>query len=669
MAEVDPLRRRQQKDQLAQKTSAPVKDNDDDELLALDKEPKPKKKDRLDYSRFNNVGEDTKAQRIETGDIVWDDLNMTEKKDVFHQEEQIQAILEQKRQEEDDWKRQLKEKPSDLSWVQGRHFATYEAFCVGRVECTFKKAGNEAFKGGNHDEALQHWNAGVDMLLALGTIPPEAWIVICILRNNLAQVYLKKGMWNKVKELTEKVLEREPTNEKALYRRAQAFFALSIWDKAEKDLELLVKHNPGNKEGAKLLAECRRKLGRDQKKLKGKAVNDIANGILELTSDGTVRKLKIEEYGEGDADEAASWFKDSWLGKGEEKAVVTCQIVITSHGGEELYNSREYRPFPETKKARDELKEYMDMVQFLDEEGGKKPRLVGDFYQKVKKKPVRWALGDPGMYKGFDLAVRTLKYKERAVFEVDQPMLNPSVEAFYEKLGFHSGLAGLPQLVYHIEEERLAILEDEVPEKELDLDSKTQRGVKVELQMLAMFVYRDVSPNLDGAKLHGILYPGSPQDPPIKKGDLIRGGFFITRPFDGGLLTQNAYVEWRLGEDEGLYEKEGENREPLRPGGGSFVPKCVADALLSVHWTQLHWGCLVEVRSRVGPELHEICPQYAKQFEQARRDNHKKGKKGGAPVSVMVQIFPADMPRADNSAAAEPQQFIDESNIQDMDIE
>jgi len=273
------------------------------------------------------------------------------------------------------------------------------------------------------------------------------------------------------------------------------------------------------------------------------------------------------------------------------------------------------------------------------------------------------------MYKGFDLAVRTLKYKERAVFEVDQPMLNPSVEAFYEKLGFHSGLAGLPQLVYHIEEERLAILEDEVPEKELDLDSKTQRGVKVELQMLAMFVYRDVSPNLDGAKLHGILYPGSPQDPPIKKGDLIRGGFFITRPFDGGLLTQNAYVEWRLGEDEGLYEKEGENREPLRPGGGSFVPKCVADALLSVHWTQLHWGCLVEVRSRVGPELHEICPQYAKQFEQARRDNHKKGKKGGAPVSVMVQIFPADMPRADNSAAAEPQQFIDESNIQDMDIE
>ena len=31
------------------------------------------------------------------------------------------------------------EKPTDLSWMQGRHFASYEAFCVGRVEATLKK--------------------------------------------------------------------------------------------------------------------------------------------------------------------------------------------------------------------------------------------------------------------------------------------------------------------------------------------------------------------------------------------------------------------------------------------------------------------------------------------------------------------------------------------------
>lgn len=44
---------------------------------------------------------------------------------------------------------------------------------------------------------------------------------------------------------------------------------------------------------------------------------------------------------------------------------------------------------------------------------------MGDFYRKVKKRPVRWFLGDPGMYKGFDLAVRTMKPQERAIFEAE----------------------------------------------------------------------------------------------------------------------------------------------------------------------------------------------------------------------------------------------------------
>lgn len=667
MSERDPLRR--QKVQSSAPDEKPKRPDDDfdAELAALDAEKKPKK-DRLDYSRFKGIGDDSKNERIQTGDVVWDDLNASEKKEVFEQEEQVEAILARKRQEEDDFKRELRERPADLSWVGERHFATKEAFMVGRVESTFKKAGNEAFKAGNSEEAMRNWYAGIDVILSLGDIPPEGWALICALRNNLAQLMLKQGKWNKVKELTDKIIERDPTNEKALYRRAQTYMATSIYDKAEKDLELLVKHYPENKEGLKAFAEVRKKLGRDRKKLEGKAVNDIANGLLEVTSDGTVRKLKIEEYGDGDPDAPASWFQQKWVEKGDEKVVVTCQMVITSVGGEELYNSREYRPFPETKKARDELKEYMDMVQFLDEEAGKKPRVVGDFYQKVKKKPVRWSLGEPGMYKGFDLAVRTMKVNEKATFEVDQPMLNPSVEKYYDKLGFHSGLAGLPQLVYHIEEERLAILEDEVPEKELDLDTKTQRGVKVELQLLGFIFYKDVSPNLDESKLHGVIFPGYPNEEPLKQGIHVRGAFFITRPFDGSLLTQNQYVEWKLGVDEGLYEKEGENREPLRPGGGSFVPKCVADALLSVNWVTLRVGCLVEVRTRVGPELHEICPQLAKQFEQARRENHKKGKRGGAPCSVMVQIYPSDMQRPDG-ADAEPQQFIDESNVQDMDIE
>ncbi|CAE7942479.1 REV1 [Symbiodinium sp. KB8] len=409
-----------------------------------------------------------------------------------------------------------------------------------------------------------------------------------------------------------------------------------------------------------MLRQVHQKLGKDRKKFAGKAVSDIAAGLAELCPDGTVRKLRIEEYGEGDPDEPPNWLQPRWLEKGSEKVVVTCQMVITSFGGEELYNSKEYRPFPETKQARDELKEYMDMVNFLDQEAGKAPRLVGDFYRKVKKRPVRWYLGDPGMYKGFDLAARTMKPGERAIFEVDQPMLAASVEKFYESIGFHSTIAGLPQLQYYIEEERLQILEDEMTEKELDLGSKTQRGIKVEMTLLGHIVFRDLSPTGDGSRLHAVLHPGMPDTPVLRRGDPVLGSFFINRPFDGSLLVQNTCVEWRLGEDEGLYAKQGENNEPLRPDGGAFVPKCVGDAILKVDWVELRYGALVEVRLRYGPELQDVAPQYAKQFDQAKKDARKKGRKGGAMCSILVQVFPPSY-RPSDAETQDGGTIIDES--------
>lgn len=630
----------------------------------LSQEQKP---DRLDYSRFNEIGEDDREERLQTGDVSWEELKKEEKKQVWDAREQMDAVLEQKRREEDDWKRQLKEKPSDLSWVKGQHFASYEAFCVGRVEATLKKSGNEAFKRGDLGQAQVDWEAGVGMLLALGTLTPEVLSALCILRNNLAQLHIKRGEWGKVKDLTDRILDTQPSNEKALYRRAQAFFTFSLWEKCEADLEVLLKHYPQNKDAAAMLRQVQHKTGKDRKKLAGKAVSDICAGLAELCPDGTVRKLRIEEYGEGDPDEEPKWLQPQWLSKGSEKVVVSCQMIISSHGGEELYNSKEYRPFPETKQARDELKEYMEMVNFLDQEAGKAPRLVGDFYRKVKKRPVRWFLGDPGMYKGFDLAVRTMKPKERAIFEVDQPMLAASVEQFYEGIGFHSTIAGLPQLQYHIEEQRLQILEDEMTEKELELDNKTQRGVKVEITLLGYIIFRDLSPNGDGSRLHAVIHPGVPEAPVLRRGDAVCGSFFINRPFDGSLLVQNTCAEWRLGEDEGLYEKQGENNEPLRPDGGAFVPRSVGDALLKVDWMELRHGALVEVRLRYGPELKDVAPQYAKQFEQATKDARKKGRKGGAMVSILVQIFPPNYrPSSDETPEGT---IIDESIPKDMEIE
>eukprot|EP00434_Breviolum_minutum_P021668 symbB.v1.2.019126.t1/scaffold1545.1/size113997/5 len=82
---------------------------------------------------------------------------------------------------------------------------------------------------------------------------------------------------------------------------------------------------------------------------------------------------------------------------------------------------------------------------------------------------------------------------------------------------------------------------------------------------------------------------------------------------------------------------------------------------------ELRYGALVEVRLRYGPELKDVAPQYAKQFDQARKDAHKKGRKGGAMVSILVQIFPPNY-----RPSGEPEDagtIIDESIPKDMEIE
>lgn len=660
--EEDPLRRRQRK----AASRASIQSSDDSGDLVFETQVRGHAAaSPIDYSKFGQIGEDSKQERAQTGDVTWDELNTSEKKQVFEAGDRFEEWIEERRQEEDGMKQRLREKPADLSWVQGRRFASYEAFCVGRVESTFKQSGNDAYKKGDYSKAGNDWQAGVDMLLALGDPPPEALALICVLRNNLAQLYVKARNWSKVKELTDKIIFQEPTNQKALYRRAQAYCGMSLWEKAESDLELLLQHHPSNKDAIAMMESVRRQLGKERTRLAGRVLHDIAAGLQELSSDGTVRKLKIEDFG---TCAGPNWQEGETLESAHDKLVVTCHMRIWTHGGEELYNSREYRPYPETKKERDALRETIDMVNFLDQEAGKAPRIIGDFYQKVKKRPVRWRVGDPGMYKGFDIAVRTMKPGERAIFEIDQPMLAASVEEYYSKAGFHSSVAGLPQLIYSIEEERLAILEDELPASELDLDNRMQRGVRVEFTCLGFTPYRDVSPNRDASVLHAVLHPGSSDAPLIKQGDEIRGSFFITRPFDGSLLVANSYCEWRLGIDEGSFARSGENKEPLRPDGGPFIPRCVGEAILAVDWVELRQGALVEVRTQIGPEILEIAPQYAQQFEKAVQENRQKGRKCGSPCSILVQALSRESPGPDGGSL-QATVFAEEFALPSTDIE
>ncbi|XP_031554606.1 tetratricopeptide repeat protein 9C-like [Actinia tenebrosa] len=55
--------------------------------------------------------------------------------------------------------------------------------------------------------------------------------------NNLAACHLAGGRWSKVLDNSSKVLQRQPDNAKALYRRGQAYMKLQDIDRAKEDLK------------------------------------------------------------------------------------------------------------------------------------------------------------------------------------------------------------------------------------------------------------------------------------------------------------------------------------------------------------------------------------------------------------------------------------------------
>ncbi|XP_059058456.1 peptidyl-prolyl cis-trans isomerase D-like [Achroia grisella] len=76
-------------------------------------------------------------------------------------------------------------------------------------------------------------------------------------RLNLAACYIKLANYRNCIKSCNEVLELETHNEKALYRRAQANFALKNYDKALSDLKMAEKVSPNNKAVQKLLDEVR----------------------------------------------------------------------------------------------------------------------------------------------------------------------------------------------------------------------------------------------------------------------------------------------------------------------------------------------------------------------------------------------------------------------------
>ncbi|VDD86077.1 unnamed protein product [Enterobius vermicularis] len=108
--------------------------------------------------------------------------------------------------------------------------------------------GNEFHKKGDYEEAASHYREALTRLdtLLLEEKPGDPdWIQLdqqnIVLYLNLAQCFLNMGQYYDAIAATDEVLKRDPTNDKALFRRAKAEIAVWNLEDAEKDLDRLLK--------------------------------------------------------------------------------------------------------------------------------------------------------------------------------------------------------------------------------------------------------------------------------------------------------------------------------------------------------------------------------------------------------------------------------------------
>lgn len=515
----------------------------------------------------------------------------------------------------------------DDSWMQGVDLDSYEDFTIKRTWRVVKPRGTDFFKAGNYAKAEQQWLGGIELVNRVGMSWPTASQLYVQLKCNLAQLYLKQKNWEQARHMTTSALEVDPRCQKALYRRALVRIHYAEWFDAKRDLERVLRGFPNNQEAKTKLGEVNDALRGKAEQLKGGGVK-IASGIEELTPGGTLRKLSVLVRGEDQpADQRWTWpwGLSSYLAESDDRPVLTVHVVVRTVGGEELFTTRSRAVLPRTPEEQNMLRVTMQKIAQRDDEAGKAPRTPQDFCVTETLKPMRWRYGDPTVYAGFELAARSMRLREKALFEIDQPLLEPSVRDFYRADGGVARVAGLPDFKHHIEERKLKLLEEELHEWELDLENKTQRTVHAELELLELTMYRDVTLQRDGKNLVHIAYAGRPGGQVLERGMRIVGSFVVAGALNGKALYHVEDTTWRLG-------GEGGESDPDVWGKSAFVPRCVGQAIADADWEELREGARVEARLEAGPSPLQLNPRLAAGYDWKRAMDHHP------PVALTVDI-------------------------------
>ncbi|XP_022083368.1 sperm-associated antigen 1-like isoform X2 [Acanthaster planci] len=148
-----------------------------------------------------------------------------------------------------------------------------------------KDKGNEAFKAGDFEEAIQYYTRSISVI-------PSAPAY-----NNRSLARIKLGQFIDAVEDCTKVLELEPENIKALLRRGTARKSLRQLTDAKKDLEAVLNAEPNNKQALDLVADIVAKENKEKSSPKPYKEREIETTQPKPSG----RRMVIQEV-EGDSD-------------------------------------------------------------------------------------------------------------------------------------------------------------------------------------------------------------------------------------------------------------------------------------------------------------------------------------------------------------------------------
>ena len=141
----------------------------------------------------------------------------------------------------------------------------------------FKEKGTHFFKQGKYDLAANKYKKIIEFLeheISLKDENEDTRISLLQAgRLNLAMCMIKNSDWLEARNLCDKVIEENPANAKAYFRRGEAFIALNEHELARRDFVTCLENDPENKAAKNKVTVCTHQL----KMIKEKEKKTFAN--------------------------------------------------------------------------------------------------------------------------------------------------------------------------------------------------------------------------------------------------------------------------------------------------------------------------------------------------------------------------------------------------------